>query len=208
MGTPLNRPGFSLIEALVVLAISGMALAIIFSIGVKAGDSGFALGRRAMSAADQDVSVGDVRSLFRSVSVRPERTFRTAIDQPITGRPDRFEGEIVAERATQCAPSGWSGRLVLTVETRGAVRVLVCRAGGRVTDLLTTTDPAASLSYSRDGRTWAAAFDNTPSSRAFEDVIRSERLYMRFRGGRGMDVVEMASSARPQTWISRFDILQ
>ena len=34
-----RRAGFSLIEALVVLAIGGMALAVIFSIGIKAGDT-------------------------------------------------------------------------------------------------------------------------------------------------------------------------
>lgn len=196
-----------MIEALVVLAISGMALAIIFSIGVKAGDSGFALGRRAMSAADQDVSVGDVRSLFRSISVRPAGAFRRGVDLPLIGTPSRFEGEIVAERATQCAPSGWAGRVVLAVEIRGAGRVLTCRAGDRFTDLLTTTDPAASLSYSRDGRTWSATFDSTPPTQSFDEPLRSERLYIRFRGAAGMDVVEMASSARPQTWTNRFDSL-
>ena len=66
-----QRSGFSLIEALVVLAIGGMALAIIFSIGIKAGDTGFSLGRRAMSAADLDVSVSDVRVLIAPFPAHP-----------------------------------------------------------------------------------------------------------------------------------------
>lgn len=199
------RAGFSLIEALVVLAISGMALAIIFSIGVKAGDSGFALGRRAMSAADLDMAVGDVRSLFRSVSVVPARAFRPEIDRPIIGGPVRFEGDIVAERATQCAPAGWAGRLVLTVESRGVERVLSCRAGNRTVELLTTRDANAALSYSRDGRIWSADFDSTPPPAAAMGPLRSAALFIRFDGGDRLDVVDMAGSGRPETWAAQID---
>lgn len=119
------RSGFSLIEALVVLAIGGMALAIIFSIGVKAGDTGFGLGRRAMSAADSDVAASDLRTLIRSLALRPPDTFLGGLDQPVVGDPIRLEGDVVIERATQCAPQGWAGRLVLAVERRGTGHALL-----------------------------------------------------------------------------------
>ena len=195
------RPGFSLIEALVVLAISGMALAIIFSIGTKAGDSGFALGRKAMAAADQDIAVGDFRSVVRSVLVRPQATFNAQADRPSVGGPDRFEGDAVMERATQCAPVGWAGRLVLRVQTRGGERILVCEAGVQTVELLTTRDPLAALSYSRDGRNWAPNVTLGPVSSGPLPPLRSESLYIRFDGGPRLDLIEMASSSRPETWL-------
>lgn len=201
----LVRDGFSLIEALVVLAVSGMALAIIFSIGVKAGDSGFALGRRAMSAADRDVAIEDTRSIIRSIDVRPARTFAREIDRPFVGTSERFEGDAVMERATSCGPAGWAGRLVLTVEQQASERALVCRAGARQTVLLRTADPRAALSYSNDGRTWVASLTNLPADGAGFRDLTAEKLYVRFDGGPRLDVLDMAFSGRPESWTRRVD---
>ncbi|NBB64007.1 prepilin-type N-terminal cleavage/methylation domain-containing protein [Pseudomonas sp. ODNR1LW] len=198
-----SRSGFSLIEALVVLAIGGMALAIIFSIGVKAGDSGFRLGRRAMAVADTDIAISDTRSLIRSIAVRPPETANDAVDRPIEGRPDLLEADIVAERASQCAPLGWSGRLRLSVETAGAERRLVCEAGGRRAVLLATTDRNAALSYSTDGTDWNNDFRSLPRQEIRDGGMKSTGLFVRFRGG-AVDLVEHARSGRPQSWI-RFD---
>jgi prepilin-type N-terminal cleavage/methylation domain-containing protein len=203
MAVSANRSGFSLIEALVVLAIGGMALAVIFSIGVKAGDTGFRLGRRAMAVADVDIASSDTRSLIRSIAVRPPETFNPAIDRPIDGTPERLEADIVAERATQCAPLGWSGRLVLSVETVGTERRLVCQAGEQRAVLLTTTDRAAALFYSVDGIEWTDAYRSATERLVGEGNMRSVRLYVRFRGG-AIDVMDGAGSGRPESWI-RFD---
>jgi prepilin-type N-terminal cleavage/methylation domain-containing protein len=204
MQTHAQRPGFSLIEALVVLAIGGMALAIIFSIGIKAGDTGFSLGRRAMTAADLDVSVSDVRVLIKSIAMRPPETFNAEIDRPITGAPERLEADVVMERATQCAPQGWTGRMVLTVRTEGGQGVLTCEAGGEPVTLIATSDPTARLSYSRDGVTWSTAYASETRGAATSDgQMRSTRLFVRFRGG-AVDVLDAAGSGRPESWI-RFD---
>lgn len=201
MRSSTARAGFSLIEALVVLAIGGMALAIIFSIGVKAGDAGFSLGRRAMSAADLDVSVSDFRVLVRSIALRPPATFNSSVDQYIVGGAERLEADVVMERATQCAPQGWAGRMVLLVQRRGGEATLTCEAGGKMTALLVTSDPLAHLSYSTDGVTWSNAFaPETPSRDAQTGSIR---LFVRFQGG-AVDVLDVAESGRPESW-TRFD---
>ena len=202
MRTPAFRSGFSLIEALVVLAIGGMALAIIFSIGVKAGDTGFTLGRRAMSVADLDVSLSDVRSVFRSLALRPPETFNTAIDRPVLAQADRLEADVVMERATQCAPVGWTGRIVLAVQKQADQANLTCTADGVTSTLVTTTDPTAQLSYSTDGQTWSSAIPAAASQRGGQEM-RSVQLNVRFRGG-AVDIVETANSGRPDSWI-RFD---
>lgn len=204
MLTRTARAGFSLIEALVVLAIGGMALAIIFSIGVKAGDAGFSLGRRAMSAADLDVSVSDARVMIRSIALRPPETFNAEVDRPLVGGADRLEADVVMERATQCAPQGWAGRMILVVERRGGQGMLTCEAGGEAATLITTSDPTARLSYSTDGVTWSDAYESATQAEGSDDgPMQSIRLYVRFQGG-AVDVMDAAGSGRPESWI-RFD---
>jgi prepilin-type N-terminal cleavage/methylation domain-containing protein len=197
-----RRSGFSLIEALVVLAIGGMALAIIFSIGTKAGDTGFGLGRRAMDAADSDVAVTDLRSIIRSLALRPTDTFQTEFDQPILGEATRLVGDVVMERATQCAPQGWAGRLTLAVETRGTGRVLTCSAGERQATLATLRTNEAAFSYSADGGlTWSPGYTNAPQGPQNFGEPRSQALWVRFAAGAALDVTEGVSSGRPETWM-------
>ena len=194
------RSGVSIVEALVVLAISGMALAIIFSIGVKAGDTGFGLGRRAMSAADLDLAVSDLRSLLRSFEIRPVDTFVDGVDQPLVGTPDRLEGAAVMERATQCAPQGWAGHLVLAVEGEGESRVLVCQAGTQRAVLFELGAAPAAFSYSVDTTTWSNAYENRRATVPSEAGARSQTLYVRFEAPPVTDVVERATSAQPSRW--------
>lgn len=197
-----DRSGFSLIEALVVLAIGGMALAIIFSIGIKAGDTGFGLGRRALSVADADIAASDLRSLIRSIALRPARTAIRGLDTPISGTPSRLEADVVLERATQCAPQGWAGRLTLTIEPRGGNTLLTCRAGEREAVLMDVRGLNGVLSYSSDGLTWSSTY--APAIGVTDDeafaALRSETLWVRFAAG-AVDVVEQASSGRPEAWV-------
>lgn len=203
MCRPADRGGFSLIEALVVLAIGGMALAVIFSIGVKAGDTGFHLGRRAMAVADTDISVSDARTLIRSIAVRPPETFNEATDLQIDGRSDLLQADIVAERANQCTSVGWAGRIRLSVENTGPERQLICEAGDKRVVLLSTTDREAALSYSTDGVLWSDSYVSPKRQVVREGGMRSTRLFVRFRGG-AVDLIEGAGSGRPESWM-RFD---
>lgn len=195
-----RRSGFSLIEALVVLAIGGMALAVIFSIGIKAGDSGFLLGRRAMSVADADVAVSDLRSIIRSVSVRPPASMLEGVDQPILAAPDRLEVDVVMERATGCAPQGWAGRMTLSLRTEGEPAVL-CQAGDRTITLMPLPQGVeAALSYSEDGQAWTPTFETPRNQSLSMDGMRSRQLFVRLKAG-PVDVVETASSGLPGRWV-------
>ncbi len=196
-----SRHGFSLIEALVVLAIGGMALAIIFNIGVKAGDTGFGLGRRAMTAADADVATSDLRSVIRSLALRPQATFLEGVDRPVSGDGVRLEADVIMERATQCAPQGWAGRIVLAIEPRGSGQVLTCSAAGTTAVLIDIARTPAAFSYSTDGETWASTYSNRPSgSQEFEE-LRAEAVWVRFSAAPVADIVELAASGRPGLWL-------
>lgn len=201
MSSPLRpRSGFSLIEALVVLAIGGMALAIIFSIGIKAGDTGFGLGRRAMAAADTELSTSDLRSLLRSYSVRPEVAFVEDVDRPIEGSATRLIGGVVMERATQCGPQGWAGDLTLSLEQKDGMTSLVCQADDRRVVLASGPRRSSGFQYSTDaGATWTDAWTNAPTTRFPEP--RSVRVWFRIKGPGSLDIIETASSGRPATWV-------
>lgn len=198
--TPRPRSGFSLIEALVVLAIGGMALAIIFSIGVKAGDTGFGLGRRAMTASESDVAASDLRTILRSVALRPGSTAIAGVDRASVGDLKKFETDVVMERATQCAPEGWSGRLTLTIEPKGAGSALVCTASGRKTTLIESKTQVGVFSYSTDGVTWKPTYTNAPLSQQAFQELRSEAVWVRFASRPTVDIVEYATSDRPEAW--------
>ena len=199
-----HRSGFSLIEALVVLAIGGMALAIIFSIGIKAGDTGFGLGRRAMAAADTELSTNDLRSLLRSFLVRPEVSFVPGVDRPTEGTATRLTGDAVMERATQCGPQGWAGELTLeVVQTQGQVSI-ICRAADRSVVLASGPGVGGGFQYSSDaGATWSESWTNAPTTRFPEP--RSARVWFRLVGPSKLDIVETAGSGRPETW-ARYDL--
>lgn len=197
-----RRAGFSLIEALVVLAIGGMALAVIFSIGIRAGDTGFSLGRRAMSVADADVAISDLRAIIRSISVRPPISILEGVDQPIVASPERLEADVVMERATGCAPQGWAGRLTLSIEPQAGERVLMCQAGPRKTPIMTLPRGArGAFSYSVDGATWSPSFETPARAPVSLENLRSQSLWVRLIGGPQMDVVDLAYSGQPAQWI-------
>jgi prepilin-type N-terminal cleavage/methylation domain-containing protein len=200
MSSPLrHRSGFSLIEALVVLAIGGMALAIIFSIGIKAGDTGFGLGRRAMAAADTELSTNDLRSLLRSYSVRPEITFVTGVDRPVQGSATRLTGEAVLERATQCGPQGWAGQLTLEIEQQDGVLSILCQADDRRVVLASGPGSNGGFRYSTDaGATWTEAWTSAPATRFTE--LRSVQVWFRIVGPGSLDIIETSGSGRPETW--------
>lgn len=192
-----HRPGFSLIEALVVLAIGGMALAIIFSIGMRAGETGFGLGRRAMSAADADLGVSDFRAVIRSLSLRPRELFGLDEDPMLVGTPTNIRAEAVMERATPCAPQGWSGMITLEIVSGPEGAVLRCSTPDTAVTLLTLSDLEAGFEFSPDGRNWSESYQNTRIDGGGDP--RSLRLFVRLRQT-DADIIESVASGPPASW--------
>lgn len=193
------RAGFSLIEALVVLAIGGMALAIVFGIGIRAGDAGFGLGRRAMEASDADVAVSDLRAILRSVALRPPQSFYAESDRPMVGEAARLEADVVMERATVCAPQGYAGRLTLALEGLGGDQRLVCEIGGRSVEIA-RLGGAGAWSYSTDGSVWGPTYTNAPERGVFGDPAHSATTVLVRLAAPRLEVVERLSSGRPELW--------
>lgn len=195
-----RRSGFSLIEALVVLTIGGMALAVIFSIGIKAGDTGFALGRRAMSAADKDVSLQDLRTLLRSIELRPAPHITKGLDRPFIGTKERLEANVIMAQASACGPQGWAGRLSLSLVREGTETRLICQAEQAIEIMSWTSIDEAAFSYSRDGLSWAPALSTPEESPGFQEEVFSESLWISLNGIDGNEIIEKVSSGDPIRW--------
>ncbi len=178
-----------------------MALAVIFSIGTKAGDTGFGLGRRAMAASDSDIAISDLRSIIRSIALQPPSTFRLQGGAPVIGESERLEAQVVMERANQCGPLGWVGPVVLTIASHQGRKQLLCEAAGRVTVLLDLGGSAAAFAYSRDGRTWGPTYTNTPADMTEATDLRAETVWIRLVSPGLGDVIETTSSGPPEGWV-------
>lgn len=196
------RTGFSLIEALVVLAIGSMALALIFSIGRSASDNGFRLGRNALTAADNEIAVADARTAIGSLLIRPVSVITDPEREAIMGTATSIEGEAVMRRATACAPRGWQGRLRLSIEPVGGRPALFCHAGRKSVRLM-LLGPGAAFSYSTDGALWAPAWTNAPSTAGgavTAPPLESASVYLRLSNPGGPDIMETASTGFPSSW--------
>lgn len=198
-----RRTGFSLIEALVVLAISSVALVVIFSIGRSATDSGFRLGRAALAAADSEVALMDARTVMSSLLLVPAAAVRDPAKETIEGTSRMVEAEAVMMRSTICAPRGWRGRVRLSIEgARGDLR-LMCQAGeDRPVRLMKLRDRSA-LFYSTDGVAWQDSWTNasTPDQvNSAPPALESERLYLSVLDPDGNGLVSMISTGLPQSW--------
>ncbi len=196
------RTGFSLIEALVVLAIGSMALALIFSIGRSASDNGFRLGRNALTAADSEIAVSDARTAIGSLLIRPVAVINDPERQAITGTAISIEGEAVMRRATACAPRGWQGRLRLSIEPVGGRPALFCHAGPKSVRLM-LLGPGAAFSYSTDGVLWVSSWTNAPAlatGAVTAPPLESAAVYLRLTNPGGPDIMETASTGFPSSW--------
>ena len=197
-----RRAGFSLIEALVVLVVGGMALAIIFSIGTKAGDTGFRLGRGSMAAADSDVAISDLRTILRSFVLRPPSSFLADVDTAISGEETRLVGDVVIQRATLCAPQGWAGRLTLVIAPFEGGQRLSCETDGRAITLLTMPRGSGRFSYSQNGVEWARRFSNAPDAFETPNDVTHLNLFVRLQGqADNLDVIEQISSGPLERWV-------
>ncbi len=194
------RTGFSLIEALVVLAIGSMALALIFSIGRSASDNGFRIGRNALTAADNEIAVADARTAVGSLLVRPVALIRDPEREAVTGTATSVQGEAVMSRATACAPRGWQGRLRLSIESVGGRPALFCHAGPKSVRLM-LLGPGAAFSYSQDGLAWSPDWTNAPPPGGpVSRIPESATVHLRLSNPGGPDILETISSGFPQAW--------
>ena len=201
-GPPLTtrRRGFSLIEALIVLAVAGAALMLIFSVGLRSTEIAFRLGRRALDVADRQLATDALRGVIRGLTITPTGSPPPARGGEVFGDARGFSGPAVLAAATPCAGSGPLGRVTITLVGDGKGDVVTCQAdGGPATALVDLRPRRARFSYSDDGLRWRDAWRDTPELTAGIQNPRERAVYVRLATDDGrIEVVERATSGRPE----------
>lgn len=200
-GRPLTarRRGFSLIEALIVLAVAGAALMLIFSVGIRSTEIAFRLGRRALDVADRQLATDALRGVVRGLTIAPAGSGAPARNSEVVGDARGFSGPAVLAAATPCAGSGPLERVTITLVGDASGDVVTCQADvGPATPLVDLRPRRARFSYSDDGLRWREAWRDAPGLTSGTQSPRERTVYVRLATDDGrIEVVERATSGRP-----------
>jgi prepilin-type N-terminal cleavage/methylation domain-containing protein len=194
-----RRRGFSLIEALIVLLVAGMALMLVFSIGGDSARTGFQLGRRALAAADGEVAEDELRGLIAALELAPARRDPAKVKlAPFAGDARGFTADAVLARPGPCGPAGPAGRLRVAIERYGDGDEVICQAGAAAPVMVADLRPRhARFAYSLDGAHWSDGYASPTSFDPKADPAE-QALFIRLASDDGLvDIVGRASSGPP-----------
>jgi type II secretory pathway pseudopilin PulG len=147
LASPASKRGFSILESIIVLALTALALTVVFSIGTKATDAAFRLGRHALAAADQQVDLESTREALRALTLPPadgkEREF-----EGLRAQSDKVYGPAVLSRDTPCGPAGPVASLTLALVSDEKSTQVTCSIADRPAVVIgALPEPGATLQY-------------------------------------------------------------
>lgn len=188
-----------------MLAIAGMAMMLIFAVGVKASQAGFRLGRSALGVADREVADDSFRSLVAGLMIAPSPADPVRLHlAPFDGRADGFEGGAVLGRGGVCAGGGPVQPLQVRVERTATGDLVTCRTPQGRAVLFDLEGQRAGFAYSEDGRSWSDHWTDRPAFIAANTVAaqrRSRGLYVRLASTDGrFEIVAQAPANRPEVF--------
>lgn len=188
-----------------MLAISGMALMLIFAVGVKASQAGFRLGRSALAVADREVADDSFRMLVAGLMIAPAPADPVRLRlAPFDGRADGFDGGAILGRGGGCAGAGPVQPLQVRIERTATGDLVTCRTPQGRAVIFDLQGKRAGLSYSEDGRSWSERWTDRPAFvSAATDLIqrRSRRLFVRLASTDGrFEIVAATPPQRPEVF--------
>jgi hypothetical protein len=195
-----RRPaaGFSLIEALIVLVVAGLALMLVFSIGGQAARTGFALGRRALTVADGEVSQDELRALVGALALPPAGVDPAKLKlDPFVGDARGFSADAVLSRPGLCGPAGPAGRLRIAIDPQAGGDLVTCQARWGTPIVVADLRPRrARFAYSADGSAWSDAWSPPPPDPHAQPAAQSVFIRIYSDDGR-IEWVDRATSGPP-----------
>lgn len=194
-----GRAGFSLIEALIVLVVAGLALMLVFSIGGQAARTGLALGRRALTVADGEVSQDELRALVGALALPPAGVDPAKLKlDPFVGDTHGFAADAVLTRPGLCGPAGPAGRLRVAIDPQAGGDLVTCRARGQAPIVVADLRPRrARFAYSADGVAWSDAW-SPPTAGLHGGPPTAQPVFIRLYSDDGrVEWVDRATSGPP-----------
>ena len=98
---PRRVAGFTLFEALIALAVTGLAVTVLLGVGMRGVGTGFRLGGRAVDRANQQVSLQALRDTFDSLVVPPIAVSSAAAEAETEAAEAEGQGDTFDGQATQ-----------------------------------------------------------------------------------------------------------
>ena len=204
-----SKAGFTLIEALITLALTSLTVGVLFTIGARGGTTGFRMGNRALDVADAQLASESFRATVGAFIVPPLTTVAQTSGgieddttlTTFTGDADHVEGQWLAGRASPCAVIGSTGHLVLAINRQADKSLLTCQLDDA--DPIVLIDfkgKQARFQFSEDGINWVDAWTvqaGQPVTDAATPTAEQRKVYVRAATDDGVaDLVEIAQSGR------------
>jgi type II secretory pathway pseudopilin PulG len=200
-----RRAGFSLIEALIVLIVAGMALMLVFSIGGQAARTGLALGRRALTVADAEVSQDELRAVVGALVIPPAGADPAELKiDPFVGDAHGFTADAVLTRPGLCGEAGPAGRLIVAIDAQAGGDLVTCQARGGAAIVVADLRPRrARFSYSADGASWRDAWSPPPpAAAALRRPLAEQSVLVRLASDDGrIEWIDRATSGPPSLFV-------
>jgi prepilin-type N-terminal cleavage/methylation domain-containing protein len=206
------KAGFTLIESLIVLAVTGLTLALVFSVTSRSAVTGYRLGDRAQGVAEGQVATAAYRGVIASFVVPPLTTRaqaeggleEDAMDTTFSGDARQVSGEWLANRGSPCGPVGTYGRLTLALVAQPGGTAVTCQVDdAEPAVLMTLKFQDAEFQYSEDASVWRPAWvieAGQPVEDQLDPNSEARKVYVRLVTGDGSsDLMELASTGHPVT---------
>jgi hypothetical protein len=200
--------GFSVMEAIIVLAITSLALTLVFTIGSRASEMGFRLGRRALGVADSQIASDSFRAIIGGIELPPFDIPKSVSDSEnvsFSGDAHQLSGRLIAARATPCSQIGPVGHVTLSIRFAGGHALLQCNLTNRPAVLVADlgTGPAE-FSYSTDGSNFAdqvSVVAGIPVTGDPGPQAQYRKVYVRLANVDGsIQMIAIADTGRPINW--------
>lgn len=207
-----RKAGFTLLEALVVLAVTGLTLGLVFSVTSRSAVTAYRLGDRAQGVAERQVATTAYRGIISSFVIPPLTTRAgaeggqeaDAMDTSFLGEARQVSGEWLADRGGPCGPVGTYGRLTLAlVATEDRSTALTCQLDdAEPVQMILMKFRDAQFQYSEDGVEWLPSWlieAGQPVELQVDPNLASRQVYVRVVAEDGSsDLVELASTGHPR----------
>lgn len=146
--------GFTLIETLVMLAVSALIAALVLPMSGQGVRDNFRLADRALLSGDYSTSETHYRSLLRQAAPPLMQADGSIDDTSLVGISTSLRFPVESEQAEPCPGVAGYAVVRLRVERKAKGGRLVCDSAGGSYQLLEWSAGEASFSYSGDGAEW------------------------------------------------------
>jgi type II secretory pathway pseudopilin PulG len=152
MRSRASERGISLIETLVMLAVTSLVASIVLPLVARQWHASTILAARSIDLVERAGAERAFRQIVRAALVSEDGSAF------VRGDGSALQLQVVADQSTVCGAGPGVVRVTLQIERRAGMAKLICLTGAKRTELAEWRGADVGLSYSRDAVTWGAGW--------------------------------------------------